>query len=68
MKPNGQPRPHFDRSESFGHDELSAKCYLRCSRPSNVDMIDIFDKDDQATKHCSFSLNVLRPGHLHQKF
>ena len=36
--------------------------------PPDVDGIKIFDKDDQATKHCSFTLNVLRPGHLYQKF
>ena len=36
--------------------------------PPDVDGIKIFDKDDQAAKHCSFTLNVLRPGHLYQKF
>ena len=57
--------PGFDRLESFGHDELTAKhCYFRCSRPPDVDGIKIFDKDDQATKQNS----VLRPGHLYQKF
>ena len=41
--------PGFDRFESFGHDELTAKhCYFRCSRPPDVDGIKIFDKDDQA--------------------
>ena len=53
--------PGFDRLESFGHDELTAKhCYFRCSRPPDVDGIKIFDKDDQATKHCFyqfFSIN-----------
>ena len=34
----------------------------------NVDGIKIFDKDDQAAKHCSFCLNVWQPGHLYQKF
>ena len=44
--------PGFDRLESFGHDELTAKhCYFRCSRPPDVDGIKIFDKDDQAAKH-----------------
>ena len=54
-KSNGWPMPPgFDRFESFGHDELTAKhCYFRCSRPSDVDGIKIFDKDDQATKYCS---------------
>ena len=33
-----------------------------------VDGIKIFDKYDQAAKHCSFILNVLQPGHLYQKF
>ena len=61
--------PGFDRLESFGHDELTAKhCYFRCSRPPDVDGIKIFNKGDQATKHCVFYLNVLRPGHLYQKF
>ena len=42
----------FDRFESFGHDDLTAKhCYFRCSRPPDVDGIKIFDKDDQAAKH-----------------
>ena len=69
VKSNGQPRPPgFYRFESFGHDNLTAKhCYFRCSRPPDVDGIKIFDKDDQAAKHCSFTLNVLRPGHLYQK-
>ena len=40
--------PGFDRLESFGHDELTAK---HCSRPPDVDGIKIFDKDDQAAKH-----------------
>ena len=61
--------PGFDRLESFGHDELTAKrFYFRCSRPPDVDKTKIFDKDDQAAKHCLFTLNVLRPGHLYQKF
>ena len=48
--------PGFDRLESFGHDELTAKhCYFRYSRPPDVDGIKIFDKDDQATKHCFLS-------------
>ena len=53
MKSNGQPMPpSFDRFESFGHDELTAKhCYFRCSRPPDVDGIKFFDKDDQAAKH-----------------
>ena len=60
--------PGFDRLESFGHDELTAKhCYFRCSRPTDLDGIKIFDKDDQAAKHC-FYRNVLRAGHLYQKF
>ena len=53
MKSNGWPMPPgFDRFESFGHNELTAKhCYFRCSRPPDVGGIKIFDKDDQATKH-----------------
>ena len=59
--------PSFDRFESFGHDKLTAKyCHFRCSRPPDVDGIKIFNKYDQATKHC-FYLNVLWPGHLYQK-
>ena len=50
----------FDRLESFGHD-LTPKHYFRCSSPPDVDGIKIFDKDDQASKHCSF---ILQPGHL----
>ena len=58
--------PGFDRLESFGHDELTAKHhYFRCSRPPDVDGIKIFDKDDQAAKHYD---KVLQPGHLYQKF
>ena len=58
----------FDRFESFGHDELTAKhCHFRYSRPPDVNGIKIFDKDDQAAKHC-FYCNVLWPGHLYQKF
>ena len=60
--------PGFDRLESFGHDELTAKhCYFRCSRPPDVDGIKIFDKDVQAAKHYDKN-SVLRPGHLYQKF
>ena len=45
--------PGFDRLESFGHNELTAKqFYFRCSKPPDVDGIKIFDKDDQAAKHC----------------
>ena len=44
--------PGFDRFESFGYNELTAKlCYFRCSRPPDIDGIKIFDKGDQATKH-----------------
>ena len=60
--------PRFDRFESFGHDEVTANnCYFRCSRPLDVDGINIFDKDDQAAKHCLLQyLNVLWPGNLYQ--
>ena len=51
--------PGFDRLETFGHDELTAKhCYFRCSRPPDVDGIKIFDKDDQAAKHYFFTPGV----------
>ena len=41
MKSNGWPMPPgFDRFESYGHDEPTAKhCYFRCSRPPDVDGI-----------------------------
>ena len=58
--------PGFNRFEGFGHDNLTAKQYFRCSRPLDVDGIKIFHKDDQAAKKC-FYLNVLQPGHLNQK-
>ena len=44
--------PGFDRFESLGHDELTAKhCYFMCSWPPDIDGIKIFDKDDQAAKN-----------------
>ena len=48
VKSNGQPMPPgFDRFQSFGHVELTAKhCYFRHSRPPDVDGIKIFDKYD----------------------
>ena len=44
MKLNGHPMPPgFDRFESFGYDELTAKrCYFKCSRPPPVDGIKNF--------------------------
>ena len=53
MKSNWQPMPPgFDRFESFGHDELTAKHrYFRYSRSPDADGIKIFDKDGQAAKH-----------------
>ena len=36
-------------------------------RPPAVDD-GIFENDDQAAKHCSSSLSVLRTGHRYQKF
>ena len=63
--------PGFNRLESFGHDELTAKhCYFRYSRPPDVDGIKIFDTDDQAAKHqdkeqcfapCSSLSKILMP-------
>ena len=55
---NGWPRhTAFDTFKSFNHEYLMAKhCYIGCSKPPNVDEIKNFDKDDQATKHCSFTL------------
>ena len=53
VKSNGRPMPPgFDKLESFGHNEFTAKhCNFRCSKPPDVDEIKIFDKDDQAAKH-----------------
>ena len=60
--------PGFDRFESFGHDKLTAKhCCFECSRSPDGDGIKVFDKDDQAAKHC-FYLNVLQPDHLYKNF
>ena len=66
MKSNGRPMPPgFDRLESFGHDELTAKhCYFRCSRPPDVDWITILIKMTRP-QNTVFYLNVLRPGHLY---
>ena len=44
--------PGFDRFESFGHDELRTKHCYFSCRPQNT----------------VFYFNVLRPGHLYQKF
>ena len=59
----------FDTFKNFDHNDLTAKhCYYRRSRPSDVDGIKTFYKDDQAAVHCSFYLSVLQPGHLYKKF
>ena len=46
LKSNGQAiPPGFDSFESFGHDELTVKhCYLRCTRPPDVDGINFLIK------------------------
>ena len=46
VKSNGWPMPPgFDRFESFGHDELTARhCYFRCSKPPGVDGIKVLIK------------------------
>ena len=68
MKSNGRPiPPGFDTFESFGYELTAKHYYFRCSRPPDVDGIKIFEKDDQVAKQC-FYFNVLRPGHLYQKF
>ena len=56
--------PGFDRFESFGHDELTAKhCYFRCSRPPDVDgMIKM-----TRLQNINIKSSVLQPGHLYQK-
>ena len=60
MRSNGWPKPPaFHRYKSFGYDDLPAKhCYFRCSMPRVVNGIKNLDKDDLATKFCSFYLNV----------
>ena len=57
VKSNGWPMlPGFGRLESFVHDKITAEhCCFRCSRPPDVDKIKIFDKDQQAAKHCFLS-------------
>ena len=69
MKSNGQPiPPGFDRLESFGHDELTAKhCYFRCSRPPDVDGIKILIKMTRP-QNIKIKNSVLWPGHRYQKF
>ena len=70
MKSNGQPRPPgFDRLESFGHDELTAKhCYFRCSGPPDVDGIKSFLIKMTRPQNIKIQNSVLWPGHLYQKF
>ena len=60
--------PGFDRFESFGHDELTAKhCYFRCSRPPDVDGIKFLIKMT-GLQNITIKNSVLWPGHLYQKF
>ena len=60
--------PGFDRLESFGHDEFTAKhCYFRCSRPPDVDGIKILIKMTRP-QNIAIINSVLWPGHLYQKF
>ena len=43
----------FDTFKSFGNDELTAKqCYFRCSRPTGIDGIKIFDQRGQEETAC----------------
>ena len=69
VKSNGWPMPPgFDRFESFGYDELTAKhCYFRCSRPPDVDGITILIKMTRL-QNIRLKNSVLQPGHLYQKF
>ena len=60
--------PGFDRLESYDHDELTAKhCYFRCSRPLML-MGSKFLIKMTRSQNTVLYLNVLRPGHLYQKF
>ena len=69
VKSNGRPMsPDFDRLETFGHDELTAKhCYFRCSRPPDVDGIKILIKMTRL-QNIEIKNSALRPDHLYQKF
>ena len=61
--------PGFDRLESFGHDELTAKhCYFRCSRPPDVEMGSKFLIKMTRLQNIKIKNSVLRPGHLYQNF
>ena len=69
VKLNGRPMPPgFDRFESFGHDELTAKhCYFRCSRPPMLMGSKFLIKITRLQNTVSI-LMFLQPGHLYQKF
>ena len=59
--------PGFDRLESFGHDELTAKhCYFRCSRPPDIRSKFLIKMT--RLQNIKIINNVLWPGHLYQKF
>ena len=65
----GANPPAFDKYKSFGLDDLTAKySYFRCSRPSDVDGVKIFDEDDKSTKNIKIKNSDLWPVHIYQKF
>ena len=60
--------PGFDRLESFGHDELTAKrCYFSAQGLLML-MGSKFLIKITRLQNTVFYLNVLRPGHLYKKF
>ena len=67
VKSNGWPMPPgFDRFESFGHDELTAKhCYFRCQGPLMLIGSKFLIKMTRL-QNIKIKNSVLQPGHLHQ--
>ena len=71
VKSNGWPMPSgFDRLESFGHDELTAKTLLFSGAQGLLMLMGskIFDKDGPGPQNIKIKNSVLRPGHFYQKF
>ena len=69
VKSNGQPMPPgFDRFESFGHDELTANIVISGAQGLLMLMGSKFLIKMTRPQNTIFYLNVLRPGHLYQKF
>ena len=60
--------PGFDRLESFGHDELTTKHVISGAQGLLMLMGSKFLIKITRPQNSIFYLNVLRPGHLYQKF